>query len=63
MADGEKTLALQELQSVLQGKQDPRRCLEVTYYAQIFDGNKNSLGKSNAETEHGDVWLANLFNK
>jgi len=60
MTDSERNALLKELQQL---QQHPRRCEAVFYKAEMKDGLKNSLGSGFAQTEHGDKWLNNLFNK
>jgi hypothetical protein len=45
--------ALETAKQVLQGKQAPRRCEEVKYYAEIFV-NGQEYKEANSKTDHGD---------
>ncbi|PWN64225.1 hypothetical protein [Chryseobacterium viscerum] len=59
MTDKEKNATLLKLQRM---QQLPRRCESVFYRAEMHDNLKNKLGSANTSTEHGDIWLNNLFN-
>ncbi|AZA74963.1 hypothetical protein [Chryseobacterium indoltheticum] len=45
----------------LNEKQDPRRVEIVFYKAIVNEGDKTVLETVRAQTEHGDIWLNNLF--
>ncbi|MCY1662527.1 hypothetical protein [Chryseobacterium sp. SL1] len=60
MADKEKKATLLKLQRM---KQLPRRCENVDYEAFIYADGIDVNESVEAQTEHGDIWLNDLFNK
>ncbi len=60
MTDEERKATRLKLQRM---KQLPRRCEKVEYEAFIYVDRRDVNESVEAETEHGDIWLNDLFNK